>query len=169
MIPPPVKKRLHLLFLILSGLLAAGIAFVVISPPISRPGASGPPREPAFSAPVVLILGPAPAGRGERASLREFSFGETIYATVLFEELPPGEHLLAYRWINPGGGVEETFRRRFYSPQGSYRGWSWLELRGEDWLPLPLGPLGPGRFLGSWRVEIDLDGAPAARAAFTVR
>ena len=164
-----MKRYLHLLFLIFTVLLAAGVVFVVISPTARKNGRANPPPPTPPDCRVTLVLGGGPAGWAERASLREFGFGETIYATALIDGLPPGEHLLIFRWINPQGRVQEKFRRTFYSRGGRYRGWSWLELRGEEWLPFPLGPLGPGRFLGSWRMEILLDGSVVARAGFTVR
>jgi hypothetical protein len=164
-----VKKTLHFLTLILAGLLAAGILHALLSP-VPRP--SGPASESVAAPPVgrvALLLGPSPAGPAERSSRNEFAFGETIYATVAIEEVEPGDHVLAFRWINPRDGVQEGFRKSFYSRGGSYRGWSWLELQGEEWLGFPLGPLGPGRFLGRWRVEVELDSAFLAQAEFAVR
>lgn len=166
----PVKKTLHILFLLLAGLLAVGLLLVRFYPSSPRP--PGPDVKSGAGTPAgkgFLILGSGPAGRFERISRDKFAFGEKIYATIEIEGVTAGDHSLNYRWINPRGGVQEVFRKEFSSPPESYRGWSWLELRGEDLFFFPLGPLGPGRLLGNWRIEVELDGQPLAGAGFTVR
>ena len=165
-----MKKTLHILLLLLAGLLAAGLLLVRFYPSTLRspgPGVKSGTGTPAGKG--SLILGSGPAGRSERISRGEFAFGEKIYATIEIEGATAGDHILNYRWINPRGGVQEAFRKEFSSPPENYRGWSWLELRGEDLFFLPLGPLGPGRLLGNWRIEVELDGQPLAGAGFTVR
>ncbi len=164
-----MKKFLHILVVGLGALLAAG-ALIVWLFPSSHPSVpvEGSPS-PSFPGRVSLVLGTAPAGSAETTGRSRFAFGDKVYATVVIEEIGPGGHVLTYRWINPRGGIKETFRKEFSDPGGRYRGWSWLELRGEDWLFLPLGPLGPGRFLGTWGIEVSLDGVFLARAGFTVR
>ncbi len=164
-----MKRFLHILLFSLGALLAAGAVIVWLLPSSRLPF----PVENSPSAPlpggVSLVLGPAPAGSAETDGRSRFAFGDKVYATVKLEEVGPGGHRLTYRWINPRGGVQESFQKDFISTGGSYRGWSWLELRGEEWLALPLGPLGPGRFLGNWRIQVELDGVPLAGAGFTVR
>ena len=164
-----MKNLLHLPLLVVSVLLAAGVASIVILPSPRLPVPAHPPGEELSARRAVLLLDSSPAGFDQRGSREEFNFAEVIYATILIDEVEPGERVLTFRWVNPRGGVQEICRREFTSPGGGYRAWSWLELRGEEWLPLPLGPIGPRRFLGRWRVEVELDGAFLARAGFTVR
>ncbi len=166
-----MKKSLHILILLLGGSLAAAIVFVILIPaprrhlPVSGPGPS--PAAPAGRA--ALLLGSSPASASETRSRSEFGFGEKVFATAAVAGVEPGDHVLTFRWFNPRGGLQETFRKPFSSRGGDYRAWSWLELRGEEWLGFPLGPLGPGRFLGRWRVEAELDGVFLRRAFFCVR
>lgn len=164
-----MKKPLRILFLILGGSLAAGVFFVLFFPVSPRSLPVPPPASVTPSVRAVLLLGSSPASSEERASRSEFGFGEKVYATAVFDRVESGDHVLAFRWFNPRGGLQETFRRSFSSPGGEYRAWSWLELRGEEWLGFPLGPLGPGRFLGRWRIEVELDGKIISRDRFTVR
>lgn len=164
-----MKKFRQLPLLLISIFLAAGVASAILLPSPRPPVPARPPGEEPPAGRAVLLLNSSPAGFDQRGSRDEFNFAEAIYATILIDEVEPGERVLTFRWFNPRGGVQENFRREFSSSGGGYRAWSWMELRGEDWLALPLGPLGPGRFLGRWRVEVDLDGAFLARAAFTVR
>ncbi|MDP8237161.1 MAG: hypothetical protein P9M08_12325 [Candidatus Erginobacter occultus] len=164
-----MKKSIHIFLLVFGGLLAAGALSVRFLPSLRGPLPGPEPAAIPAAGAVSLLLGPAPAGPSERTGRREFAFGETIYATVAIEDIAPGEHALVFRWVNPRGGIQESFRKEFYSSDGRYRAWSWLELEGEEWLALPLGPLGAGRFLGRWRIEVELDGAPLAGAGFTVR
>lgn len=163
-----MKKHPHLPALVFAVLLTAGVALALLWPsspqPLSPPGKTLPPP-----AEASLLLDSRPAIPGDQAGRSEFDFGETIYATVALSAVEAGDHTLVFRWINPRGGVQETFRKEFHSPGGSYRSWSWLELRGEEFLPLPLGPLGPARFLGPWSIEVDLDASPLTRSAFTIR
>jgi len=166
-----VRRFCHILILVFAAALAAGALFSLLSP-LPRRAGPAPGRQPDPAPPaanVSLLLDSSPADRSGRSGRSEFGFGERIYATVEIERVAPGDHLLTFRWFNPRGGLQETFRRPFSSPGRSYRAWSWLELRGDEWLGFPLGPLGPGRFLGRWRVEAVLDGAPLAESAFTVR
>ena len=164
-----MKKIRHLPFLIISAFLAAGVIVALILPSPRPPAPAPAPGETLPAAGAFLLLDSSPAGFNQRGSRNEFNFGEAIYATIVIDEVEPGNRVLTFRWINPRGGVQETFRKEFSSPGGVYRAWSWLELGGEEWLPLPLGPIGPRRFLGRWRVEVELDGFFLARAGFTVR
>lgn len=91
-------------------------------------------------------------------SRRQFGLGEKIYATVYLKDLDKGDYTLTFRWIKPGGGVQETFRKKFHSPGGNYRCWSWLELTGDDIIPISIGPFGPGKFLGGWKIRVYLNG-----------
>jgi len=111
--------------------------------------------EAVFSAATSEVsLASSPRGRYDR---RNFTLGEKIYARVQLQGVSPGKHLVSFRWINPRGKLEESYKKSFSPHRGRYNCWSWLELKGADWFPVSLGSFGTTRFRGLWRVRIFLD------------
>ncbi|MFH1038376.1 MAG: hypothetical protein V1789_06895 [PVC group bacterium] len=156
-----MKKVIHVLVFSAAGLTVAGVIFVLAYPRSQSPVPASSPGEPRpddlSPAKSTLFLGASPQRSKSGAGRTEFRFGEKIYATVVVSRVEPGDHSLVFRWINPRGSVQETFRKEFHSAGGRYRCWSWLELRGEDLFPVSIGPFGTGRFLGRWGIRVWLD------------
>ncbi len=156
-----MKKVLDVLVFSVAGLLTAGVIFVLVYPR-AHPGGV-PPRtsahlsEPFSPAEASLFLGTSPKKSTSGESRITFRFGDKIYATVMIPRVEAGDHTLVFRWINPLGNAQETFRKDFRSPGGRYRCWSWLVLRGEELFPVSIGPFGIGRFLGRWGIRVYLD------------
>jgi len=168
-----MKKILHHLVLVLGGLIVVGVIWVIIKPDPRQSDdyiQSGMvDKEYLSQVESSLFLGLAIGGRGEDNARRQFNLSEKIYATVSLKDLEKGDYTLTFRWIKPGGGVQETFRKKFYSQGGNYRCWSWLELTGDDLLPFSIGPLGTGKFLGQWKVRVYLNGVLLNSEEFVVK
>lgn len=167
-----MKKIIHYLFLVVGVLMIIGVIFMVRnldnrqSDDLSyHPGADEGHLAQVES---ILFLGGSIA-RGEMYKVRKkFGLGEKIYATILIKTLEEGDYSLNFHWIKPGGGVQETFRKKFHSPGGNYRCWSWLELTGNDLLPFSIGPFGPGKFIGVWKIRVYLNDLLLNSAEFSV-
>ena len=167
-----MKKIFHYLVIALGGLIVVGVVLVILNPGIRRsvdsihPGLSG--REDLSRVESSLSLGLSRKSSGSGTTSAQFSLGEKIYATVLLKLLERGDHSLSFLWINPEGTVQERYRKDFFSPGGNYRCWSWLELVGEELIPISIGSFGSGRFLGRWKVRVYLDGAFLTGRGFVV-
>jgi hypothetical protein len=168
-----MKKILHYLVLALGGLIVVGVIWVILKP---DPRQSDEPIHPGMvdkeylsQVELFLFLGSAKGGLGDENTRRQFGLSEKIYATASLKKLKEGDYTLTFRWIKPGGGVQETFRKKFHSPGGNYRCWSWLQLTGEELIPFSIGPFGTGRFLGEWKVRVYLNGLLLNSEEFTVR
>ena len=164
-----MKKIFHYLVLGLGGLIVVGVILVLLkqgprrSDDLDHPGKSGVEHlSPVESS---LQLGSSRGGEPRR----EFGLGERIYATVSLKDLEEGDYTLAFRWIKPGGGVQETFRKKFHSPGGNYRCWSWLELTGDELISFSIGPFGSGKFLGGWKIRVYLNGLLLNSEEFVVQ
>jgi len=168
-----MKKIFHYLALALGGLIVIGVIWVILKPDHRKAEDSIPSgmvdKEYLSQVESSLFLDSAIGKRGENNARRQFNLSEKIYATVSLKDLEKGDYTLTFRWIKPGGGVQETFRKKFHSPGGNYRCWSWLELTGDDLLPFSIGPLGTGRFLGKWKVRVYLNGVLLNSKEFEVK
>ncbi len=164
-----MKKIFHFLFIVLGGLIAVGVVIVLLNSDrhkSEKPNQSGIVVEEHLS-PVESSLHLGSSRGGD--TRREFGLGEKIYATVSLKDLEEGEYTLTFSWIRPGGGVQETYRKKFHSPGGNYRCWSWLELSGDELFSFSIGPFGSGKFLGGWRIRVYLDGLLLASDEFHVK
>ena len=155
------------------GLIVVGVILVVLNPGIHRSDDSIPlgmaGEEQLSQVESSLLLGSSREGPGSGTTRAEFSLGEKIYATVVLKRLERGDHSITFLWVNPKGTVQERYRKDFFSPGGDYRCWSWLELTGEELIPISIGPFGSGRFLGRWQARVYLDGAFLTGHDFMVR
>ena len=167
-----MKKIIHYLVIALGGLIVVGVILVLLEAGTRR-------SDDSIHTPIAgeehlsqvkssIILGSSGGGSRDQNTRREFGLGEKIYATVSLKDLEEGDYTLTFRWIKPGGGIQETFRKKFHSPGGNYRCWSWLELTGEELIPFSIGPFGTGRFLGEWKVRVYLNGVLLNSKEFTV-
>ena len=164
-----MKKIFHYLVVALGILIVIGVVLVVLKPGRRRSGNSTRPglivAEHLSSVESLLHLGSSRGGDPRR----EFGLGEKIYATVSLKDLEEGDYTLTFRWIKPGGGVQETFRKKFHSPGGNYRCWSWLELTGDELISFSIGPFGSGKFLGGWKIRVYLNGLLLNSEEFLVK
>ena len=164
-----MKKIFNSLFIALGGLIVVGVVIVVLNPDSHKsdnPNQSGiVVEEHLSSVESSLHLGSTREGDPRR----EFGLREKIYATVSLKDLEEGDYTLTFRWIRPGGGVQETYRKKFYSPGGNYRCWSWLELTGDELFSFSIGPFGSGKFLGGWKIRVYLNGLLLASEEFMVK
>jgi len=164
-----MKKIFHFLFITLGGLIVVGVVMVLINPGSHKSDNSPRPgivvEEHLSSVKSSLHLGSSRAGDPRQ----EFGLGEKIYATVFLKDLEEGDYTLTFRWIKPGGVVQETFRKKFHSPGGNYRCWSWLELTGDELISFSIGPFGSGKFLGGWKIRVYLNGLLLASEEFVVK
>ena len=153
-----MKKIFHFIFIALGGLIVVGVVLVVINPGNHKSGVSARSGivvgEHLSSVESELHLGSSRGGEPRR----QFGLGEKIYATVSLEDLEEGDYTLTFHWIRPGGGVQETYRKKFHSPGGNYRCWAWLELTGDELFSFSIGPFGSGKFLGGWKIRVYLNG-----------
>ena len=153
-----MKKIFHYLVIALGILIVVGMVMVIIKPGNHKSDNSTRSgivlEEHLSSVESSLHLGSSRGGN----SRREFGLGEKIYATVSLKDLEEGDYTLTFRWIKPGGGVQETYRKKFHSPGGNYRCWSWLELTGDELISFSIGPFGSGKFLGGWKIRVYLNG-----------
>lgn len=164
-----MKKIFHYLVVALGILIVVGVVIVVLNPDshkLDNPNQSGiVVEEHLSSVKSSLYLGSSREGDPRR----EFGLGEKIYATVSLKDLEEGDYTLTFRWIRPGGGVQETYRKKFHSPGGNYWYWSWLELTGDELFSFSIGPFGSGKFLGGWKIRVYLNGLLLASEEFMVK
>jgi hypothetical protein len=164
-----MKKIFHYLVVALGILIVVGVVLVVLNSGSHKSDNSTQSgivvEEHLSSVESSLHLGSSRGGDPRR----EFGLGEKIYATVSLKDLEEGDYTLTFRWIKPGGGVQETFRKKFHSPGGNYRGWSWLELTGDELISFSIGPFGSGKFLGGWKVRVYLNSLLLNSEEFTVK
>ena len=167
-----MRKILHYLVIALGGLIVIGVLLVFLNPgtrqsdDLDQPVTAG--EEHLSQVESSLYLGSSKDGLGEHNARRQFGLGEKIYATVSLKDLEEGDYTLTFRWIKPGGGVQETFRKKFHSPGGNYRCWSWLELTGDELISFSIGPFGSGKFLGGWKIRVYLNGLLLLSEEFVV-
>lgn len=147
-----IGRVLPLLFGLISLVYLAAVRFDwILSENPEPPEEMG---EVSASADCDLTFSSSPRGTAVR---RNFTRGEKIYARVSLRGIPSGDHALSFHWINPRGEIQEIYNKPFLSRRGRYNCWSWLELKGEDWFPVSIGPFGPARFRGQWRMRVLLD------------
>ena len=157
-----MKKFFQYLVIILAGLMVVGVILIAINPSdrdtdeLFQPGKAGEKRWSPDKASILLSsdLG----GRPDNKVRSQFTMGEKIYATVKLKDLEKGDYILTYHWIKPGGGVQERYKKKFHSPGGNYKCWSWIELTGDELISFSIGPFGSGKFLGEWTVRVYLNG-----------
>jgi len=146
-------------FIFLLFLLALRLDWISEEPPAGEIRAGLSPAD------AELSLSLSPRGR---ETARLFDPGDKIYARLRLRGVAPGRHTASFHWLNPRGRIQETYEKTFMPRRGRHDCWSWLELRGADWLPVSLGPFGSARFRGRWRVRAFLDGKLLDESEFVV-